>query len=89
MCDPEQFTEWPGIHASGLVIQIITQRVTVGSCERVCRLYTNCVGFSVNWTDIDANIGSCVMIGEKSNWAEPEVFRKNQSFFGKQLKIVL
>lgn len=83
VCRRDSFTEWPGIHADGVVIHSVTEYMMFKSCQRLCRLFIDCVGFNVNWTDVDGNIDACVILSEKSEWLEPEVVRKERSFFGK------
>ena len=58
-CYDGLFFVWQGIHSDGVITETISENVRVSSCERICRLYTNCVGFNVNWTDSEQEMGFC------------------------------
>ena len=82
-CEIRNFFTWIGIHGNGSIIRMIDQAVPVSSCERVCRLYAECVGFNVNWTDIGKEIGFCSFVNSHSEWIEPEITRSELAFYGR------
>ncbi|KAK2146095.1 hypothetical protein LSH36_632g00025 [Paralvinella palmiformis] len=85
-CEIRNFFTWIGIHGNGSIILMIDQAVPVSSCERVCRLYAECVGFNVNWTDIGKEIGFCSFLNSHSEWIEPEITRSELAFYEKNYK---
>ncbi|KAK2148487.1 hypothetical protein LSH36_494g00003 [Paralvinella palmiformis] len=66
-------------------MQAIPRSVPVSHCERLCSLYSDCVGFNVKWKDWEENNGWCSIISSQSlNWSNPEIIRKGISFYEKR-----
>ena len=82
------FFVWPGIHRDGIVIQAISGKVHVSSCERVCRLRADCSGFNVNWTDAEDKIGLCTIItGTSYHWNQEGIGQSELAFYGKYWRL--
>jgi len=89
ICYEGNFFVWPNIQRGGRSIQEISHNVTWIACRRICRLYSECVGFNMNWSESGEKIGTCTILGEKTNWINPNVTNKEWSFYGKQQMFVL
>jgi hypothetical protein len=67
VCMPDTFVMWKGVQCDGDVIQIISRSVPVTSCERVCRLYQDCVGFNTEIIQSDSGPGIlCILMRKKT-----------------------
>ncbi|KAK2148488.1 hypothetical protein LSH36_494g00002 [Paralvinella palmiformis] len=84
-CIRKNYFIWTGIHRDGVLTQLIPRRVPVSYCERLCRLYSDCVGFNINWTDREQENGVCAVISSQcANWINPEITRKGISYYEKR-----
>jgi hypothetical protein len=66
-CLKPSFFTWPGINRDGVITQTIAEEVLVSSCQRICLLYTDCVGFNINITDSNLQTGFCSFVNNKRN----------------------
>ena len=82
-CLSESFFTWHGVHRDGILFQEIARSIPLSSCERICRLYAECSGFNINWTDPDRSTVFCTLMEKCSHWIDPYVIHSELSFYGK------
>jgi hypothetical protein len=82
-CLEGNFHIWPGINRDGVITQTIAEEVLVSSCQRICLLYTDCVGFNINITDSNLQTGFCSFLNNKRNWINEPEFNIGLAFYGK------
>ena len=82
-CSRDTFFMWDRVRCHGDVIQAIHQSVPMTSCERACRLYNDCVGFNMEWTQYASKTGGCSLMRSKTAYNGTNIGSPGTSFYGK------
>ena len=71
-CDKASFIPVSGARHPARVIQR-SEAVTVGQCKRLCRMYAECYGFNMKWSDAVESSGSCEVLhlGDRTDYGTP------------------
>ncbi|KAK2144828.1 hypothetical protein LSH36_726g00017 [Paralvinella palmiformis] len=87
-CGVIGFFAWPGIHRDGIITQVISHNVYISTCERVCNLYNDCIGFNVNWTNATLEVEQCIFltIAPSYHWNTVGIGHPQLAFYEKGYK---